>query len=64
MNDTAAGTVVIGLGSPLMGDDGLGLVALAQLRDHWTFTPPLGLVDGGTWGMNLLHEIEDADRVL
>ena len=64
MNDTAAGTVVIGLGSPLMGDDGLGLVALAQLRDRWTFTPPLGLVDGGTWGMNLLHEIEDADRVL
>lgn len=64
MNDIAAGTVVIGLGSPLMGDDGLGLVALARLREHWHFTPPVDLVDGGTWGMNLLHEIEDAERVL
>ncbi len=59
-----AGTVVIGLGSPLMGDDGLGLVALEHLRTDWRFDPPLSLVDGGTWGMNLLHEIEDAERVL
>ena len=59
-----AGTVVIGLGSPLMGDDGLGLVALEHLRTGWRFEPPPSLVDGGTWGMNLLHEIEDAERVL
>jgi hydrogenase maturation protease len=64
MNSTAAGTVVIGLGSPLMGDDGLGLVALERLRDRWTFDPPVEFVDGGTWGMNLLHEIEDATRVV
>ena len=56
-------TVVIGLGSPLMGDDGLGLVALEGLR---ALVPPSGLelVDGGTWGMNLLPVIEAADRVL
>jgi hydrogenase maturation protease len=64
MNNPPAGTVVIGLGSPLMGDDGLGLAALAQLEAHWIFDPPLQLVDGGTWGMNLLHHIEDAERVL
>ncbi len=53
--------VVIGLGNPLMGDDGVGLAALERLREH-----PAGaeLVDGGTWGMNLLPVLESADRVL
>ncbi len=57
-------TVVIGLGNPLMGDDGLGLVALEQLRAEWAVPPEVELVDGGTWGMNLLPVIEDAARVI
>ena len=58
------GTAVIGLGSPLMGDDGAGLAALALLRDHWTLPAEVQLVDGGTWGMNLLPLIEDSERVI
>lgn len=58
-----SGTVVIGLGNPLMGDDGAGLSALAVLRDAWVLDG-VELVDGGTWGMSLLPAIEDADRVL
>ena len=58
------GGVVIGVGSPLMGDDGLGLVALEALRESWSFEPHLELLDGGTWGMNLLPFIESARRVL
>jgi hydrogenase maturation protease len=58
------GTVVIGLGNPLMGDDGLGLAALARLREGWELPPGIELVDGGTWGMNLLPVIEDAEQVL
>ena len=57
------GTVVIGLGNPLMGDDGAGLAALDVLRDQWRMED-VELVDGGTWGMSLLPTIEDADRVL
>ena len=57
-------TVVIGLGNPLMGDDGVGLAALALLTDGWDVPPGVELVDGGTWGMNLLPTIEDAGRVL
>jgi hydrogenase maturation protease len=64
-SDTAtAGTVVIGLGNPLMGDDGLGLAALARLQQEWQLPPEVELVDGGTWGMNLLPVIENAQRVL
>jgi len=57
-------TVVIGLGSPLMADDGLGIAALHELATRWAFSPSVELIDGGTWGMQLLPEIEDADRLL
>ncbi len=59
-----AGTVVIGVGSPLMGDDGLGLAALEALRDGFEFGPDVELLDGGTWGMNLLPSLEDAERAI
>lgn len=57
-------TVVIGLGNPLMGDDGLGIAALERLREQWDVPAEVELVDGGTWGMNLLPVIESAGRVL
>ena len=57
-------TVVIGLGNPIMGDDGLGIAALERLREMWDIPPEVELVDGGTWGLNLLPIIEDAERVL
>jgi len=57
-------TVVIGLGNPLMGDDGLGLAVLDELRTGYAFPPDVELVDGGTWGMNLLPVIEDADELI
>jgi hydrogenase maturation protease len=57
-------TVVLGLGNMLMTDDGIGLAALARLQDEWFIPPQVELVDGGTWGMNLLPIIESADRVL
>jgi len=61
---TNSHTIVIGLGNPLMGDDGLGLVALERLRTEYDLPLDVELVDGGTWGMNLLPTIEDAARVL
>jgi hydrogenase maturation protease len=56
--------VVIGVGNPLMGDDGFGIVAIALVRERWGDTPSLVVVDGGTWGMNLLPLIEGARRLL
>jgi hydrogenase maturation protease len=57
-------TVVIGLGNPIMGDDGLGIAALERLRVDWSLPATVVLVDGGTWGMSLLPDIEDAERLL
>ena len=56
-------TVVIGIGNPLMGDDGIGLAALERLL-AWEFEPFVERVDGGTWGMNLLQFVEEARRLL
>jgi hydrogenase maturation protease len=60
----ATRTVVIGLGNPLMGDDGVGLAALERLQDDWQLDDDVKLVDGGTWGLSLLPMIEDAERLV
>lgn len=56
-------TLVIGLGNPLMGDDGVGLVVLEQLEEQ-SFAPPVEFVDGGTWGLALLPDVERAAALL
>jgi hydrogenase maturation protease len=65
MNDVSPGsTLVLGLGNPLMTDDGVGLAALARLESQYAMDPGVHLVDGGTWGMNLLPMIEDTRRLV
>ena len=58
------GAVVLGLGNPLMGDDGVGLAALARLAEGWQLGGDVELVDGGTWGMSLLPTLEGAAAVV
>ncbi len=45
---------VIGVGNPLMGDDGLAIVALEQLQ-QLTLPTTVELIDGGCGGLNLAH---------
>src|SRR5690349_17330255 len=56
-------TIILGLGNPLMADDGIGLAALDRLR---SVRPAVDaeLVDGGTWGMSLLPVVEEAERII
>lgn len=56
--------VVLGVGNPLMGDDGAGLVALERLQARWALPDTVHCVDGGTWGMALLPEFDAADVLL
>ncbi|WIM68282.1 hydrogenase maturation protease [Corynebacterium breve] len=52
----------IGIGNPIMADDGVGLAILNALASE-----PLGdveYIDGGTSGMELLPDVQDADRLL
>ncbi len=63
MSDTRP-IVVLGLGNPIMGDDGVGVLAVERLRDEWEVGEGVELVDGGTWGMTLLPTIEGARKLI
>ena len=56
--------LVIGFGSPLRGDDGVGLVALEELKLRGYDQPGVDLVDGGVRGTSLLSILEGYDRAL
>ena len=55
---------VLGIGNPIMSDDGVGLEILERLRVHYTDQRHLEFVDGGTSGMELLPTIQDAESLL
>jgi len=59
-----AGTVVIGLGNVVCSDDGVGVQAVARLRERLVSQPDLTLVEGGTAGMLLLPHLADAERAI
>jgi hydrogenase maturation protease len=58
------GALLLGLGNPLMGDDGLGLAALERLERDWSLPSEVRLIDGGTLGLSLLPLLEAAGDVV
>jgi len=54
---------VLGVGNPIMGDDGVGLELLAAVQ---AARPDVRIeyIDGGTGGMELLPVVQDARRLL
>jgi hydrogenase maturation protease len=61
--------LVMGVGNTLLQDDGVGVHVTESLRigipgQHASFDPDLELVDGGTIGLSLLPDIEDAAAVI
>ena len=63
MIDGQASTLVLALGNPLMGDDGVGAVVLGRLQE-WDWGLDVSIVDGETWGLRLLPDVEAAERLL
>jgi hydrogenase maturation protease len=56
--------LVVGLGNVLLGDDGLGPVALARIERDYRIPPEVRLIDGGTLGLTLLSELVQAVHVI
>ena len=70
---TAAGNagkvLVMGVGNTLLQDDGVGVHVAESLRAMARTQPELAeplleIIDGGTIGLSLLPEVEDADAVI
>jgi hydrogenase maturation protease len=56
--------LVLGLGNLLLGDDGLGPVAVDRLTRRYDAPEGVLVLDGGTLGLSLLPHLEDAQRAL
>jgi len=48
-------TIVIGIGNPLMGDDGIGIRLVNDLAAEFTSRVDIEFADAGTSGMRVLH---------
>lgn len=55
-----AGTLVIGIGNSLLGDDGAGVHAIERLRTK-NLPDHVEVVDGGTLSFTLLEQVENAE---
>jgi hydrogenase maturation protease len=62
-------SIVIGLGNPLMSDEGIGILLVQKLAQQAQNQELPGcenveFYDGGTGGLNLLYKIENRDKVI
>lgn len=60
----ATRTLVMGVGNPLMGDEGVGPRVVEWLRSRFEFGGDVDVVDAGTMGFTILNLFEAVDRVL
>jgi len=56
--------VVLGLGNPLMADEGIGIHLIERLAGCAAPCPGVDFVDAGTGGMSVLHLIEGRDKAI
>ena len=62
--DTTGTCLVIGVGNTLLQDDGIGIHVANTLRHHEDISSYCEIIDGGTIGLALLPEVEDADTLV
>jgi hydrogenase maturation protease len=56
--------LLLGLGNTLLKDDGIGVHAIQALKEGYDFRPQIEMIDGGTLGLDLLHLLENRDKIL
>lgn len=56
--------LVLGIGNPLLGDDGFGVEVVRRLRQAGSLPPAAELLDGGTAGLALLPHLEGRSQIL
>lgn len=58
------GTLVMGVGNLLLQDEGAGVRAVAQFAAQYATPDGVELMDGGTSGLELLHQIQGRDCLI
>jgi hydrogenase maturation protease len=57
-------TVVLGLGNPLMADEGIGVHLVERLLESADQYPAVDFIDAGTGGLSILYQIEDRRKAI
>lgn len=57
-------TIVLGIGNPLMGDEGIGPKLIEMLQSRGVYDSDVEFIDAGTGGMNVLHLIAGAEKAI
>ncbi len=57
-------TAIIGAGTIIFQDEGIGVYASKYINENFTFDSDVTLVDGGVLGFQLMTYYQDYDRVL
>ena len=57
-------TVVLGLGNPIMSDEGIGVGLVGRFLDRADEYPEVEFIDAGTGGFAVLYQMEAADRAI
>lgn len=55
---------LIGIGNVLLQDERVGVHVVETIRERFSFSPEIEILDGGTLGLDLLPVIERFDKVL
>lgn len=55
---------LIGLGNILLSDEGIGVHVTNTIKQRYTFSPGVEIIDGGTMGLDLLPLFEGRDKIL
>lgn len=61
---SSARTLILGIGNILWADEGFGVRAVEQLNANYQFGEQVRLLDGGTQGIYLVHEIRETDLLV
>ena len=56
--------IVIGLGNPLLSDEGIGIHLIRKLSENQDKFPSVEFIDAGTGGMNVLHLIANRKKAV
>jgi len=63
LSNREGGTLILGVGNTLMGDEGVGVRVIEHLEGT-TLRSGVRLLDGGTGGLVLLGPMQEADKVI
>ncbi|HYD63954.1 HyaD/HybD family hydrogenase maturation endopeptidase [Azospirillum sp.] len=64
MTEESCDVLVLGIGNILWADEGFGVRCVEELDRRWAFPAGVRVMDGGTQGLYLVHDVRAAKRLI